>query len=84
MAKKAQGLSMTTIIVAVLALLVLIIVGFILANKMGVFGKGVESCQSKHGECRESCRANEIKIGDHSNTDCQYSCCLPIYSEVKH
>lgn len=53
--KKAQGLPMQTIIIAVLVLLVLGIMAFILIKGTGRFTRGVGECESRQGKCEESC-----------------------------
>ena len=49
--RKAQGMPLNIIIIAVMCLLVLIVVIFIFAGKSTLFKKGVESCESKSGIC---------------------------------
>lgn len=59
--KKAQSLSVNVIIVAILALLVLVVLGFVFAGKIGDFVKGTKDCLSIGGVCNEGtqCNANE-------------------------
>jgi hypothetical protein len=49
--RKAQGLSMNVIIVAVLALLVLVILSVIFTSKMRDTRKSIDSCATANGEC---------------------------------
>ncbi|MBI4450504.1 hypothetical protein HY642_00890 [Candidatus Woesearchaeota archaeon] len=42
--KKAQGLSINTIIITILALLVLVVIAAIFTGRIGIFGKGVATC----------------------------------------
>jgi hypothetical protein len=49
--KKAQGLSMTTIIIAALALLVLVVLALIFSGRMRVFGTETKACRNLGGEC---------------------------------
>ena len=51
--KRAQGLSITVIIAAVIGLIVLVVVIMMLTGKLGAFGKGVESASS----CENTCKA---------------------------
>ncbi len=51
--KKAQGLSMTTIVVAALALLVLVVLTLIFTGRMGPFSIGVE----KSNDCETFCKS---------------------------
>ena len=53
MKKKAQGLSMTTIVVAALALLVLVVLALVFTGRMGDFSKGVKNV----GTCDQACIA---------------------------
>ncbi|MBT7903491.1 hypothetical protein HN587_06530 [Candidatus Woesearchaeota archaeon] len=75
--KKAQGLSLNLIIVAVLGLIVLVIIILAITGKFGSFNKGLADCSSKGGICRdyndkspiESCLDTESK--SLSSTNCQ-------------
>lgn len=49
--KKAQSLSVNVIIIAILALLVLVVLGFVFAGKIGDFVKGTKDCASIGGRC---------------------------------
>ena len=51
MKKKAQSLSLRTVIVAALGLIVLIVLIFIFTNKSTGFLQGTKDCASKKGEC---------------------------------
>ena len=53
MEKRAQGLSMTTIVVAALALLVLVVLALVFTGRMGDFSTGVK----KVGTCEQACSA---------------------------
>ncbi|MBI4450505.1 hypothetical protein HY642_00895 [Candidatus Woesearchaeota archaeon] len=58
--KKAQGLSINTIIITILALLVLVVIAIIFTGRVGIFGRGVSTCP---GRCDVTCNTN---IGDSS------------------
>ena len=45
MNKKAQGLSMNTIIIAAIAMIVLVVIVVIFLGRVKVFGKGVSGCE---------------------------------------
>ncbi len=47
--KKAQGLPLNTIIVAILVLIVLVIIVLIFTGRMGIFRTSIEDCASKGG-----------------------------------
>ncbi|MBD3309823.1 hypothetical protein GF351_01245 [Candidatus Woesearchaeota archaeon] len=55
MRKKAQGLSMNTIIIAALALLVLVIVAVIFMVRLGIFRTEASRCENNGGICKEEC-----------------------------
>ena len=52
--KKAQGMSINTIILIVLALIVLAVLIYMIANKTTLFGKAAEGCASRQGKCVSS------------------------------
>ncbi len=83
MAKKAQGLSLNTVVIAAIALLVLIIIASIFSGKLSLFSTDTRLCENKgdraHCVDAEECPAGEAKVGDFSNTNCRKSCCLPLY-----
>jgi hypothetical protein len=49
--KKAQGMSMTTIVIAAIALVVLIVLIMIFTGRIGGFTKGLDSCTGQGGFC---------------------------------
>ena len=49
--KKAQGISLNTVIIAAIALLVLVIVAFIFMGGMGKFTKNKSDCAQYSGSC---------------------------------
>ena len=53
MKKRAQGLSMTTIVVAALALLVLVVLALVFTGRMGNFSTGVKEV----ADCKQACTA---------------------------
>ena len=53
MKKNAQGLSMTTIVVAALALLVLVVLALIFTGRMGDFSTGIKGVS----DCNQACTA---------------------------
>lgn len=53
MFKKAQGLPITTIIVAVIGLIVLVVIVAVLTGKLGSFSKGID----KTNTCAATCNA---------------------------
>jgi len=79
MNKKAQGLSLNTIIIAALVIMVLIILGLVFMGRMGSFGQKQESCQAKGGTCRTECAEGEMEMAGILGGICpeDYSCCMP-------
>tara|TARA_Y100000034_G_scaffold14075_1_gene14694 strand:- start:2648 stop:2932 length:285 start_codon:yes stop_codon:yes gene_type:complete len=85
---KAQGISITTIIIAAIALVVLVVLISIFVGKMGGFATKLEDCNEKGGfcvstveECKESGDFNTAIKG----TSCQKDyvddkplCCIPV------
>ena len=85
MNSKAQGISMTTIVIAALALLVLVVLTLIFTGRMGDFSLGVEEntdCQSFcdslgykkeaiEGKCSGQDDSKEVELGDE-----KFCCCL--------
>ncbi len=78
MNKKAQGLPINTIIIAILALLVFVVIFMIFTGKIRVFGGELASCTGKGGFCTSSdCYSGyqtEIKETDCAGT----KCCLAV------
>jgi len=62
MNKKAQGLSMNTIIIAVLVLVVLVILILIFSGKMGGFRRGINACDGTCVEKASDCGEDENPI----------------------
>jgi len=93
MHKKGQGISMTVIIVAALALLVLVVLSIIFLGKMGDTANVVSSCTDKGGYCVDECSAAGIEeaggpvgamtrqTGDTCEDD-EEVCCIAIGGEL--
>jgi len=58
--KKAQGLTLNTIVIAALVLIVLVILVLIFTGRIGLFRKSVDECSTNGGTCLPEC------IGDYS------------------
>jgi len=50
--KKAQSLSMNTIVIAALALLVLVIVALITTGRISIFSRESADCKNQGGDCK--------------------------------
>jgi hypothetical protein len=66
MNKKAQGLSMTTIVVAALALLVLVVLALVFTGRMGSFSTGIKEV----GTCAQACTAAGFEGGISTDSSC--------------
>jgi hypothetical protein len=77
--RKAQSLSMTTIIVAALAVLVLIILALILTGKMRIFGTATGSCENQGGDCEAGCEPNERPLMGTNCPEAKPMCCIDIW-----
>ncbi|MEK6984474.1 MAG: hypothetical protein AABX33_07915 [Nanoarchaeota archaeon] len=79
--KKSQGMPIEIIIIAALALIVLVVLAVILANRTGIFTKDLQSCPAKQGECTPGtkCPSNKALI---TNTDCKKDqvCCIQVFN----
>ena len=84
---KAQGLPINTIILALLAIFVLIIVIYLAGSKLGQFGTNVDNCQQKGGVCSAPAGADGVTQCSDSNpiklvgTECDKTksvCCISI------
>jgi len=51
--KKAQGISLNTIIIAAIALLVLVILSVIFMGRMGIFTRNSNDCLKQNGVCSD-------------------------------
>ena len=60
MNKKAQGLSLNTIIIAVIVLIVLVILILIFSGKIGGFRRGINACDG-------TCESSSSDCGDDKN-----------------
>lgn len=72
---KKGDLSITTIVVAAISLLVLIVLIAVFTGQIGGFGGGVDSCASKNGACYDVCTSPEAEAAGQTvlfpgKTDC--------------
>jgi len=77
MKKKAQGLSMTTIVVAALALLVLVVLALVFTGRMGNFSTGVKEV----GTCEQACIAAGFNDAQGTCSDDDTSNHMPGFGE---
>jgi len=77
--KKAQGISINTIIIAAIALIVLVVLVMVFTGNIGKWVGGVDSCINKGGECKASCvteTEQEITGTDCSKETTNNKCCI--------
>lgn len=79
MNKRGQGLPITTIIIAILAMVVLAVIVLIFYGKIRVFGGEMISCTGKGGFCASASCASGYQT-ELKDTDCPtgQKCCLSI------
>jgi len=58
--KKAQSISINTIVVAIIALLVLVIVVFVFGKQIGDWFETTNTCETAGGSCTEG----QLQLGD--------------------
>lgn len=86
MSKKAQGLSMTVIIVAAIALLVLVILSIIFIGRMGSTTDTIDSCKGTCIDAADDCKslgnyygeANGACKGADGEVDSTKKCCVGV------
>jgi len=81
--RKAQGISMNTIIIAAIALLVLVILSVIFLSRMGWFAQNSNDCRQFQGDCDQGTRCEsgykEHALGicyDGNERDFNNICCV--------
>ena len=85
MNKRGQGLPITTIIIAIMAMLVLVVIILIFSGKVRVFGGELVSCSGKGGFCAASKCAFGYQT-ELQETDCKGDtphCCLSVLPASK-
>ena len=74
--KKAQGLPLNIIIIAIILLIVMAVVIFIFLGGARDFDKGLKNCEAKGGVCKPQCASDEIALP----SICPEGelCCIPV------
>ena len=79
MDRKAQGLSLNTIIIAIIVLVVLVIVVMIFTGYFGnQFVPGINSCTAKGGECKANCDSPADEIQNVKGCSAGQACCQKV------
>ena len=61
--RKAQGLSINTIIIAALGLAVLVILFAVFTGRIGIFGKNIDATQQQLTTCAQQCQVSGYNGG---------------------
>ncbi len=90
--KNGQGMPINVIVIAVLALIALVVIGWIFSTQSGRFSQGLNSCEAKKGTCMDDkddkrCASNETVlltpgckyVGTTTDQDKDGQCCIPIF-----
>ncbi len=82
--KKAQSLSLNTIIIAILAMIVLVILIFIVVRNVQNLNDTTDSCYQKGGDCKDEVDGCDpgIEIEIRNVKDCASDeiCCMPLFN----
>jgi len=85
--KKAQSISINTIIVALIALVVMVVLIALLSGKIKLFSSTTSNCAAMGGVCdkstRNACNEGYIKHPTASACSDENLCCIPISEENK-
>ncbi len=81
--KRGQGLSLTTIVIAALSILVLVVLAVIFTGRIGKFTQEADSCGAKGGRCvlpslcQDGFGADDEEVrAEYKCTDQQTQCCM--------
>ncbi len=72
--KKAQSISINTIVVAAIALVVMVVVIMIFTGKIINFNKQADACQNNRGTCYNADEITEKCSGTYDSIGSQYVC----------
>ena len=73
---KKAGLSITVVVIAAMALIVLIVMIAIFAGKIDLFGKAAVSCAEKGGLCNDKIRYNDAAWEEKNKCPPEYATLL--------
>jgi hypothetical protein len=85
--KKAQSISINTIIVAAIALIVLVIIIAIFTGRMGSWGLGLDQitkqeCKTPNTvETSQDCPSDRVIFGKYTNVNSGEVCCKPVTTD---
>ncbi len=93
--KKAQSISINTIVIAAIALIVLVVVIAIFGGRIRMFLTGATACSTQGGECKERIECTPGLNTQVTGTDCEnrnsegmdpqyeYICCIPLLNNIE-
>ena len=77
--KKAEGLTFTVLIIAIIGLVVFLVVIVIFSQNSGKAVKTIEQCISRGGTCRSTaCNPGEFQLPNVECTSTEPLCCLKL------
>ena len=82
--KRAQGLSLETLVIAAIVIIVLVVLVAIFTGRMGPWVQSVENCQDKNGACVDDATACSAPNAVIRGTNCDREdkvCCVQIIKE---
>lgn len=91
--KKAQSISINTIVIAAIALIVLVVIIAIFGGQIRKFLTGASACSTQGGECLERIDCTLGLNTQVTGTDCdnknsdgtdlqyEYVCCIPLFNK---
>ncbi len=72
--KKAQSISINTIVVAAIALVVMVLVVMIFTSNITKFRRSADACESNRGSCINSDEIKDKCSGDYKSVRREYNC----------
>jgi hypothetical protein len=72
--KKAQGISINTIVIAAIALVVMILIVMIFTGNLGKWRKSEDSCQTNGGACIPAIQIGSQCSGDYQRVRTDFVC----------
>ena len=81
MKKKAQSISLNTIVIAAIALIVLVVIIAIFSGRVQIFNQGARDCTAQGGECKAACEGTEVSLPSTDCEDIQQECCTALFKQ---
>ncbi|MBD3319250.1 hypothetical protein GF342_05055 [Candidatus Woesearchaeota archaeon] len=71
-------IAISKIVGAIIAILVLVILAFLVGQKLGLFGETADSCETVGGTCKNACASGETASPVGTCTNETNKCCIKI------